>query len=178
MLKMLLWLPTRARMDGNHKICAAQPKYIPDFIAKQKVGGYAIVTGTRYAKGGGVYGWDFKRKLTSRGANTLAEVFLQPGVHFFPPLCNSARCKDVCFEIAGLLGTLHNAAHSITLWCILPMLQPLKCFMAYCMNTLRTACNSDQASGVQDLTMKTSHTPTLHRTQRQVRFLVLSACGQ
>ena len=58
----------------------AQPKYIPDFIARQKEGGFAIVTGTRYAQGGGVFGWDFKRKLTSRGANILASVLLQPGV--------------------------------------------------------------------------------------------------
>ena len=57
-----------------------QPKYIPDFIAKQQEGDFAIVTGTRYVTGGGVYGWDFRRKLTSRGANILASVLLQPGV--------------------------------------------------------------------------------------------------
>jgi hypothetical protein len=38
------------------------------------------VTGTRYRDGGGVYGWNFKRKLTSRGANLLAQTLLQPGV--------------------------------------------------------------------------------------------------
>ena len=38
------------------------------------------MTGTRYARGGGVYGWNFKRKLTSRGANYLAATLLQPGV--------------------------------------------------------------------------------------------------
>ncbi len=40
------------------------PKFIPkmvDLMDKTKV---EIVTGTRYAKGGGVYGWDMKRKLT------------------------------------------------------------------------------------------------------------------
>lgn len=57
-----------------------QPKYILDFIAKQEEGRYDVVTGTRYAQGGGVFGWDFKRKLTSRGANILASVLLQPGV--------------------------------------------------------------------------------------------------
>ena len=60
--------------------CVMQPKYIPDFIAKQQEGNFAIVTGTRYVTGGGVYGWDFRRKLTSRGANILASVLLQPGV--------------------------------------------------------------------------------------------------
>lgn len=39
-----------------------------------------IVTGTRYASSGGVYGWDFKRKLISRGANFVASTILQPGV--------------------------------------------------------------------------------------------------
>lgn len=55
-----------------------------------------IVTGTRYADSpypapikssphigigpGGVYGWDLKRKLVSRGANYLADTVLTPGV--------------------------------------------------------------------------------------------------
>ena len=39
--------------------------------------GCDIVTGTRYKHGGGVYGWNFKRKLTSRGANFLAQTLLQ-----------------------------------------------------------------------------------------------------
>ena len=48
------------------------------------------MTGTRYrnhatpplpeAKPGGVYGWDLKRKLVSRGANFLADTALDPGV--------------------------------------------------------------------------------------------------
>ena len=45
------------------------PEAIPEFIAKQKSQDYDIVTGTRYAGDGGVFGWDFKRKLISRGAN-------------------------------------------------------------------------------------------------------------
>lgn len=57
-----------------------QPSAIPEFIAKQKEEDYDIVTGTRYAGNGGVYGWDLKRKLVSRGANFLATLFLQPQV--------------------------------------------------------------------------------------------------
>lgn len=38
-----------------------------------------IVSGTRYIQGGGVYGWDFKRKLLSRGANFLTQILLRPG---------------------------------------------------------------------------------------------------
>ncbi len=46
-------------------------------IRAQAEGGYDIVSGTRYAPGGGVAGWDFQRKLTSRGANVLASTLLQ-----------------------------------------------------------------------------------------------------
>ncbi|KAK5652080.1 hypothetical protein OQA88_10856 [Cercophora sp. LCS_1] len=56
------------------------PKFIPQMIAKMKEGDYDIVTGTRYAGDGGVYGWDLKRKLTSKGANIFADTVLRPGV--------------------------------------------------------------------------------------------------
>eukprot|EP00871_Galdieria_phlegrea_P000299 jgi/Galph1/126/GphlegSOOS_G4851.1 len=56
------------------------PKYIPDLIRKQRVGNYDIVSGTRYRGNGGVYGWNWKRKLTSVGANFLAQMLLKPGV--------------------------------------------------------------------------------------------------
>ncbi|KAJ3390109.1 dolichol-P-mannose synthesis [Entophlyctis sp. JEL0112] len=56
------------------------PSFIPAFIKKQKEGNYDVVTGTRYALGGGVHGWDLRRKLTSRVANYLADVLLTPGV--------------------------------------------------------------------------------------------------
>jgi dolichol-phosphate mannosyltransferase len=50
------------------------PKFIPRFIEKQKKGNFDIVTGTRYETGGGVYGWDLKRKIVSSGANILTQV--------------------------------------------------------------------------------------------------------
>jgi dolichol-phosphate mannosyltransferase len=56
-----------------------QPKYLPSFIRKQKETGADVVTGTRYVKNGGVHGWNLMRKLTSRGANVLAQTLLQPG---------------------------------------------------------------------------------------------------
>ena len=37
-----------------------------------------LVTGTRYLPGGGVYGWDLNRKMTSRVANFLAATLLNP----------------------------------------------------------------------------------------------------
>ncbi|PNT70919.1 hypothetical protein BRADI_2g19800v3 [Brachypodium distachyon] len=55
------------------------PKYLPSFIRKQKETGADIVTGTRYVNNGGVHGWNLMRKLTSRGANVLAQTLLQPG---------------------------------------------------------------------------------------------------
>ncbi|KAF2236822.1 glycosyltransferase family 2 protein [Viridothelium virens] len=56
------------------------PKFIADMIKVQKQGNYDIVTGTRYAGNGGVYGWDLKRKFVSRGANLFADTLLRPGV--------------------------------------------------------------------------------------------------
>ncbi|KAI9136323.1 nucleotide-diphospho-sugar transferase [Paraphysoderma sedebokerense] len=56
------------------------PKFIPEFIQLQKSGDLDIVTGTRYIGNGGVYGWDLRRKLTSRVANYLASILLQPSV--------------------------------------------------------------------------------------------------
>ncbi|XP_035725731.1 probable dolichol-phosphate mannosyltransferase [Vespa mandarinia] len=55
------------------------PKYIPKMIELQKYQDLDIVSGTRYAGGGGVHGWDFKRKLISRGANFLTQLLLRPG---------------------------------------------------------------------------------------------------
>ncbi|XP_011502714.1 PREDICTED: probable dolichol-phosphate mannosyltransferase [Ceratosolen solmsi marchali] len=56
------------------------PKFIPRMIKKQKLYDYDIVTGTRYCGKGGVYGWDFRRKLISRGANFITQIMLRPGV--------------------------------------------------------------------------------------------------
>ena len=50
------------------------PRAIPEFIAKQRATGCDVVTGARYVPGGGVHGWDTRRKLTSRVANYLAHV--------------------------------------------------------------------------------------------------------
>ena len=55
------------------------PKFIPEFIRKQEEGNFDVVSGTRYAGDGGVYGWDLRRKVISRGANFVAQVLLRPG---------------------------------------------------------------------------------------------------
>lgn len=67
-----------------------------DTSRQQKLHDLDIVTGTRYSSApfpppprgspsigsgpGGVYGWDLKRKLVSRGANYLADTVLRAGV--------------------------------------------------------------------------------------------------
>lgn len=56
------------------------PKFIPDFIKTQLETGCDIVSGTRYVRDGGVYGWNLRRKLVSRVANYLAQIMLRPGV--------------------------------------------------------------------------------------------------
>lgn len=56
------------------------PKFIPTMINLMNERKVEIVTGTRYRHGGGVAGWDLKRKITSKGANILAEILLNPGV--------------------------------------------------------------------------------------------------
>ena len=53
---------------------------MPDFIRKQQEGNFDVVTGSRYINGGGVFGWNWRRKLTSRVANFIADTLLNPGV--------------------------------------------------------------------------------------------------
>ncbi|XP_026192126.1 dolichol-phosphate mannosyltransferase subunit 1 [Cyclospora cayetanensis] len=56
------------------------PKFIPDFIRKQKDTNCDVVTGSRYIPGGAVHGWSLRRKVISRGANFLAQLLLDPAV--------------------------------------------------------------------------------------------------
>lgn len=56
------------------------PKFLIDYINKQKSTGAEVVTGSRYISSGGVYGWTITRKLISRGANFFASFFLNPKV--------------------------------------------------------------------------------------------------
>ena len=66
--------------DLSHHVLPTQPKFFPEFIKKQKETGADIVTGTRYVTGGGVFGWDLRRKLTSRVANFISDFLLNPNV--------------------------------------------------------------------------------------------------
>ena len=55
------------------------PKFIPEFIRKQKEGNFDIVFRTRYKGNGGVYGWDLKRKIIRRVANFITQILLWLG---------------------------------------------------------------------------------------------------
>ncbi|KAK1771428.1 nucleotide-diphospho-sugar transferase [Phialemonium atrogriseum] len=92
------------------------PKFIPRMVARQREGDYDIVTGTRYAGDGGVYGWDLRRKLTSRGANIFADTVLRPGVS---DLTGSFRLykRDVLqklFDITDVRGFSMQMALAVT----------------------------------------------------------------
>jgi len=78
------------------------PKFIPTFIDKMNETGVDLVTGTRYLPGGGVYGWDLNRKMTSRVANFLAATMLNPSAS---DLTGSFRLykKDTLKEIMPLV---------------------------------------------------------------------------
>ena len=56
------------------------PRYLPQFINKQREGDYDVVTGSRYLSGGGVAGWNLKRKVISCGANYLTQLLLRPPI--------------------------------------------------------------------------------------------------
>lgn len=59
------------------------PSAIPNMIQLMDRDKVEIVSGTRYSRrrggGGGVAGWDLKRKVVSKGANTLATFLLDAG---------------------------------------------------------------------------------------------------
>ncbi|KYQ60786.1 hypothetical protein ALC60_00154 [Trachymyrmex zeteki] len=73
-LPIIIWLIVKYMEESR-----AVPKFIPKMAELQRYLNLDVVSGTRYAQGGGVYGWDFKRKLVSRGANFLTQILLRPG---------------------------------------------------------------------------------------------------
>lgn len=59
------------------------PKAIPSMIAKMAETSCDVVFGSRYCEGGGIEGWNFFRKLTSRVANFLTTEVLRVDVSDF-----------------------------------------------------------------------------------------------
>ncbi|XP_012253643.2 dolichol-phosphate mannosyltransferase subunit 1 [Athalia rosae] len=91
------------------------PKFIPKMIELQRYLDLDIVSGTRYIGNGGVYGWDFKRKLVSRGANFLTQMLLRPGAsdltgsfrlykkHILEKLIKSCVSKGYVFQMEMII---------------------------------------------------------------------------
>jgi len=95
-----------SKATGNYVIImdadmSHHPKSIAQFIQKQQEKDYDIVTGSRYISGGGVWGWNLKRKLISRVANYIADTLLNLGV---TDLTGSFRLykKSVLKELMGV----------------------------------------------------------------------------
>ena len=84
------------------------PKYLKEFIRKQRETNCDIVTGTRYKHGGGVYGWNAMRKFISRGANFFSSFLLRPVVS---DLTGSFRLyKREIFD--DLMKVITNSGHA------------------------------------------------------------------
>lgn len=87
------------------------PKFIPQMVRAMEEKKVEIVTGTRYLPGGGVAGWDLKRKLVSKGANILADFLLNPAVsdltgsfrlyqrHALEQILAKVTCKGYAFQM-------------------------------------------------------------------------------
>ncbi|KAK9892309.1 hypothetical protein WA026_019112 [Henosepilachna vigintioctopunctata] len=91
------------------------PKFIPKFIEKQMEEDFDVVSGSRYIENGGVHGWDFRRKLISRGANFLTQLLLRPRAsdltgsfrlykkHVLQHLVNSCVSKGYVFQMEMII---------------------------------------------------------------------------
>lgn len=87
------------------------PKFIPQMVKLMDERQVEIVTGTRYLPGGGVAGWDLKRKLVSKGANILADFLLNPAIsdltgsfrlyqrHALERILSKVTCKGYAFQM-------------------------------------------------------------------------------
>uniref|UniRef100_A0A4X2KXJ9 Dolichyl-phosphate beta-D-mannosyltransferase n=1 Tax=Vombatus ursinus TaxID=29139 RepID=A0A4X2KXJ9_VOMUR len=76
-LPLIMWLLVKSfgESTNNYKIILG----LRPFIRKQKRCNFDIIPGTRSKGNRGVYGYDLKRKIISRGANLLTQILLRPG---------------------------------------------------------------------------------------------------
>ncbi|MEM2987254.1 MAG: polyprenol monophosphomannose synthase [Nitrososphaerota archaeon] len=64
--------------DGSHP-----PNFLPEMIYKLEKENADVVIASRYVKGGKIYGWNLRRKITSIGANLLARIFTRINIKDF-----------------------------------------------------------------------------------------------
>ncbi|KAF7683846.1 putative dolichol-phosphate mannosyltransferase [Astathelohania contejeani] len=104
-------------ITGNYVIImdadlSHDPLHIKDMIKMNL--DYDIICGTRYALGGGVYGWSLMRRLISRGANNVASIMLSLGLSdvtgsfriyradAFKQLVNHAKSRGYSYQMEVL----------------------------------------------------------------------------
>ncbi|KAB0351858.1 hypothetical protein FD754_016715 [Muntiacus muntjak] len=75
------------------------PKFIPEFIRKQKEGNFDIVSRTRYKGNGGVYDWDLKRKIISHVANFITQILLLYRKEVLQKLIGKCISKGYIFQM-------------------------------------------------------------------------------
>ncbi|KAG7024111.1 Dolichol-phosphate mannosyltransferase subunit 1 [Cucurbita argyrosperma subsp. argyrosperma] len=108
------------RKLGSHQSCECR---VSTGSRKQLQTGADIVTGTRYVKGGGVHGWNLMRKLTSGGANVLAQTLLWSGVSdltgsfqlykksVLDDIISSVVSKGYIFQMEMIVRATRNGYH-------------------------------------------------------------------
>jgi len=79
------------------------PRYIPDLL--EKVQDADISIGSRYIEGGGIVGWNWKRKFMSWGVNTYSRLFLG-----LPNQDNSGNFR--CYRLSRLSELDFSKIHS------------------------------------------------------------------
>jgi len=93
-------------MDADY---SHNPKTIPQLISSMHEADYGIVIGSRYCKGGNIYGWPFTRKVISRIANFIAKFSLGLKPHD----CTSGfRCYSTKF-LRAAISNLHSHTYEI-----------------------------------------------------------------
>uniref|UniRef100_A0A914EBX0 Dolichol-phosphate mannosyltransferase subunit 1 n=1 Tax=Acrobeloides nanus TaxID=290746 RepID=A0A914EBX0_9BILA len=76
------------------------PKFIPEMIRLQKQKNYDIITGTRYSLGGGVVGWDLRRKfLLQPGVSDLTGSFRLYKKDILAKLISESVSKGYVFQM-------------------------------------------------------------------------------
>jgi dolichol-phosphate mannosyltransferase len=92
-------------MDADY---SHDPKAIPKLLSSMQ-GGYDIVIGSRYSKGGKITGWSFARKMISRAANTIARFLIG-----FPlqDYTSGFRCYSINF-LKMATSSLHSQTYEI-----------------------------------------------------------------
>jgi len=92
-------------MDADY---SHDPKDIPRLLSAIK-GGYSLVIGSRYCKGGGIINWSFLRLMISKIANQLAAVVVGEQINDYT---SGMRCYSMSL-IRSIINDLHSQTYEI-----------------------------------------------------------------